>query len=178
MMSRAALLALLLVSRAAWGQTPAPRLEAGALVGSPIGDSGGLLNYSLGVLAGLEWPLDARFALTARAGFIHQVENFSESYSSWMVPVWGGAKLLFLTGGTVRPYAAVELGVNLTHSTIVLPDIGMSGSDTRADPGLNVGAGVELGPVRIQAWEAILDLGAPGRSMELMAGASYTFDVH
>lgn len=172
------ILGLVLLSRSAWAQAAAPRVAAEAIVGSPLGAWGGTVSYSVGALGGLEWPLDACFALTGRAGFIHQVEHLSESYSSWTVPAWAGVKYDFVAEGTVRPYATVELGLNLTHSSIELVGIGVgSASATQADLGLNFGFGIELGPVRVHAWDAILDVGSPGYSMELMAGASYSFGV-
>lgn len=178
MSRRGIALLVILVSRLAFAQAAAPRVAAEAIVGSPIGAWGGTVSYSVGALGGLEWPLDARFAVTGRAGFIHQVENLSESYASWTVPAWAGVKYDFITGGTIRPYATIELGLNLTHSSIELTGIGIANaSETHADLGLNFGVGVELGPVRIHAWEAILDVGSPGNSMELMAGASYSFGI-
>ncbi len=150
------------------------RIEAGALVGVPIGDWGRVVKVSLGAVAGYVRAFDSRLSATARVGFIDHVNNLGQDYSSWTIPAWGGLEYTFVESGAVRPFATLELGLNVTHSSVDVPGYG-GASETHVDAGLNFGIGVELGPVSIRVWQAILDLGDPSYSIEIMASASYTF---
>ncbi len=152
----------------------ADELEAGALVGAPIGDWGRVVKVSIGAIAGYVRAFDSRLSGTVRAGFIDHVNNLSQDYSSWTIPAWGGLEYTFVESGAVRPFATLELGLNVTHSSVDVPGYG-GASETHVDAGLNFGIGVEIGPVSIRAWQAILDLGDPSYSIEIMASASYAF---
>jgi hypothetical protein len=147
------------------------RIGAGALVGLPLGDFGDAASLSIGGLAMLEYGLQPAIALTARLGYIQHLSDI-DGVSLATIPVWLGGKYA-LGQATNKLFVAAELGFNMMRTSV---DIGgTSASDSETKFGLNVGAGYDMGPISLEAFLTMYDLGHAGESMAVNATAGYYF---
>jgi hypothetical protein len=155
------------------GPAKKARLGAGIYLGLPVGDMGDLVDLSLGVLADFDFILTPAISVTGRAGYVHHLEDI-DNFSFYTIPFWAGIKYYFMPEGvSARFFAAPELAFNFNGVSAEFN--GFEGSDSELDIGLNLGGGVELGPISIRVFLAIFDLGEAGDSLQLAASAAYYF---
>jgi opacity protein-like surface antigen len=148
------------------------RLGAELVLGVPRGGWSEDIDGSGGALFDYDWGLGSHLSLTLRTGLIYHLADIRGMHR-YAVPIWGGAKGYILTG-SVKPFVAAEIGGEYNRAEAeTISNVKID--DSKTNFGLGLGGGVEVGAFVFRAWLQFFDLGATGRSTEVLASAGCYF---
>jgi hypothetical protein len=153
------------------------RIGVAALAGLPMSDFGDVASFSVGGLLMGEFTVNPMIGITARLGYIYHITKDADvpgvdGTSLATIPVWIGGKYYFGTMAN-RLFVDAEIGFNNMRSSA--DTAGGDVSDSETDFGLNLGLGYDMGPISLNAFLTMYDLGNAGESMAINASVGYYF---